>query len=169
MLLRKGGYVMPQTYDFGPLFGSTVGFDRVFDLLQSATRGQQEADKYPPYDIERTGENAFHITLAVAGFKEDELAITAERNLLFVEGERRNTDAPGAERESLYRGIGARSFKQRFQLADHVKVMGASLSDGLLTIELVREIPEVLRPRRIEVERKAGETKQQQIEGQRAA
>lgn len=169
MLLRKGGYVMPQTYDFGPLFGSTVGFDRVFDLLQSATRGQQEADKYPPYDIERTGENAFHITLAVAGVKEDELAITAERNLLLVEGERRNTDAPGAERESLYRGIGARPFKQRFQLADHVKVMGASLSDGLLTIELVREIPEVLRPRRIEVERKAGETKQQQIEGQRAA
>ena len=106
---------MPQVYDFGPLFGSTVGFDRVFDLLQSATRGQQEADKYPPYDIERTGENAFRITLAVAGFKEDELTITAERNLLFVEGERRKAEAPGAEREFLYRGIGARPFKQRFQ------------------------------------------------------
>src|SRR3954447_1078931 len=160
---------MPQTYDFGPLFGSTVGFDRVFDLLQSATRGQQEADKYPPYDIERTGENAYRITLAVAGFKEDELTITAERNLLFVEGERRPTEAPGAERGFLHRGIGARAFKQRFQLADHVKVTGASLTDGLLTIELVREIPEVLRPRRIEVERKTAETKPQQIEGQQAA
>jgi molecular chaperone IbpA len=162
---------MPQTYDFGPLFGSTVGFDRVFDLLQSATRGQQEADQYPPYDIERTGENAFRITLAVAGFKEDEIAITAERNLLFVEGERRNAGAPGAEREFLYRGIGARPFKRRFQLADHVKVTGASLMDGLLTIELVREIPEILRPRRIEVERKSAETQpqSQQIEGQRAA
>jgi len=152
------------------LFGSTVGFDRVFDLLQSATRRQQEADKYPPYDIERTGENAFRITLAVAGFKEDEIAITAERNLLFVRGERK-AEAPGAEREFLYRGIGARPFKQRFQLADHVKVTSASLMDGLLTIELVREIPEVLRPRRIEVERKTPEKQpqSQQIEGQRAA
>jgi molecular chaperone IbpA len=160
---------MPQSYDFGPLFGSTVGFDRVFDLLQSATRGPQEGDRFPPYDIERTGENAYRITLAVAGFREDELAITAERNLLFIEGEHRRPEAPEGEREFLHRGIGARAFKQRFQLADHVKVTGASLMDGLLTIELVREIPEVLRPRRIEVERKTAETKPQQIEGQQAA
>jgi molecular chaperone IbpA len=160
---------MPQSYDFGPLFGSTVGFDRVFDLLQSATRGPQEGDSFPPYDIERTGENAYRITLAVAGFREDELTITAERNLLFIEGEHRRNEAPGAEREFLHRGIGARAFKQRFQLADHVKVTSASLMDGLLTIELVREIPEVLRPRRIEVERKTAETKPQQIEGQQAA
>ena len=157
---------MPQSYDFGPLFGSTVGFDRVFDLLQSATRSPQEGDRFPPYDIERTGENAYRITLAVAGFREDELTITAERNLLFIEGER-GTETPGAEREFLHRGIGARPFKQRFQLADHVKVTGASLMDGLLTIELVREIPEVLRPRRIEVERKTAEP--HQIEAQQAA
>src|SRR4051812_1085843 len=160
---------MSQSYDFGPLFGSTVGFDRVFDLLQSATRSPQEADRFPPYDIERTGENAFRITLAVAGFKENELTITAERNLLFVEGERGDAEASGAEREFLHRGIGARAFKQQFQLADHVKVTSASLMDGLLTIELVREIPEVLRPRRIDIERKIAETKPQHIEGQRAA
>jgi len=161
--------VMPQNFDFGPLFGSTVGFDRVFDLLQSATRGEQQGDKYPPYDIERTGEDAYRITLAVAGFREDELTITAERNLLFVEGEHRQAEASGPEREFLHRGIGARAFKQRFQLADHVKVTDANLTDGLLTIDLVREIPEVMRPRRIEVGRKPAQAEPQQIEGQRAA
>lgn len=159
---------MRQNYDFGPLFGSTVGFDRVFDLLQNATRGEPQGDKYPPYDIERTGEDAYRITLAVAGFREDELTVTTERNLLFVEGEHREK-ASGPEREFLHRGIGARAFKQRFQLADHVKVSDANLTDGLLTIDLVREIPEVMRPRRIEVGRKTAEARPQQIEGQRAA
>ncbi len=160
---------MLSRYDFGPLFGSTVGFDRVFDLLQNATRAEQQDDKYPPYDIERTGEDAYRITLAVAGFREDDLTITAERNLLVVEGGRRNAEGSGTDREFLHRGIGARAFRQRFQLADHVKVTSADLTDGLLTIELVREIPEVMRPRRIEVGRKATESKPQQIEGQRAA
>lgn len=160
---------MRQNFDFGPLFGSTVGFDRVFDLLQSATRGEQQDDKYPPYDIERTAEDAYRITLAVAGFREDELTITAERNLLFVEGAHSKVETSGPGREFLHRGIGARAFKQRFQLADHVKVTSASLTDGLLTIELVREIPEVMRPRRIEVERKVADAQPQQIEGQRAA
>ena len=160
---------MRQNFDFGPLFGSTVGFDRVFDLLQSATRGEQQDDKYPPYDIERTAEDAYRITLAVAGFREDELTITAERNLLFVEGAHSKVEMSGPGREFLHRGIGARTFKQRFQLADHVKVTSASLTDGLLTIELVREIPEVMRPRRIEVERKVADAQPQQIEGQRAA
>jgi len=123
----------------------------------------------PPYDIERTAEDAYRITLAVAGFREDELTITAERNLLFVEGAHSKVETSGPGREFLHRGIGARTFKQRFQLADHVKVTSASLTDGLLTIELVREIPEVMRPRRIEVERKVADAQPQQIEGQRAA
>jgi molecular chaperone IbpA len=161
--------MVAQRYDFGPLFGSTVGFDRVFDLLESATRGEQRDEKYPPYDIERTGENAYRITLAVAGFKENELTITAERNLLLIEGEHRRAEETGTDRQFLHRGIGARAFKQRFQLADHVKVTDANLTDGLLTIKLVREIPEVLRPRRIEVGRKSAESKPEQIEGQRAA
>lgn len=160
---------MPQSYDFGPLFGSTVGFDRVFDLLQSATRGSaQQGDGYPPYDIERTGENAYRITLAVAGFREDELTITTERNVLLVEGQHRRADEAAAERHFLHRGIGARPFKQRFQLADHVRVTEADLADGLLTIELVREVPEVLRPRRIEVGRKP-KAEPRQIDGQQAA
>ena len=163
---------MRQNYDFGPLFGSTVGFDRVFDLLQNATRGEQQDDKYPPYDIERTGEDSYRITLAVAGFRDDELAITAERNLLFVEGQPRANDGSAQGREFLHRGIGARAFRQRFQLADHVKVMRASLSDGLLTIDLVREVPEVMKPRRIDIERRAAEAKGQasgsQIEGRAA-
>jgi len=127
------------------------------------------ATSIPPYDIERTGQDAYRITLAVAGFREDELTITAERNLLFIEGEHRQAEASGPEREFLHRGIGARAFKQRFQLADHVKVTDANLTDGLLTIDLVREIPEVMRPRRIEVGRKPAQAEPQQIEGQRAA
>lgn len=159
----------PHSYDFGPLFGSTIGFDRVFDLLQSATRGEPQGEKYPPYDIERTGENSYRVTLAVAGFREHELTIITERNLLSVEGRHQRDEGSGTERQFLHRGIGTRAFKQSFQLADHVKVTEANLADGLLTVELVREIPEVLRPRRIEVGSKAAETRPQQIEGQRAA
>jgi molecular chaperone IbpA len=157
---------MRQTFDFAPLFGSTVGFDRVFDLLQSASRGEPQDDKYPPYDIERTGENTYRITLAVAGFRDSELTITAERNLLFVEGQ--HTAEPGQQREFLYRGIGARAFKQRFQLADHMKVTKAHLAEGLLSIELQREIPEVMRPRKIDIEA-APQPAGQQLEAQRAA
>ena len=147
-------------YDFGPLFGSTVGFDRVFDLLQSATRGRsRKGTDSLLMTSSAPARTRYRITLAVAGFREDELSDYRRAEPLFVEGEHRSTEAPGAEREFLHRGIGARAFKQRFQLADHVKVTGASLMDGLLTIELVREIPEVLRPRRIEVERKTAETK----------
>ncbi len=158
---------MRQTFDFAPLFGSTVGFDRVFDLLQSAGRGEPQDDKYPPYDIERTGENTFRITLAVAGFRDNELSITAERNVLLVEGQH-TAEANGTQREFLYRGIGARPFKQRFQLADHVKVSKAHLADGLLAIDLQREIPEVMRPRKIEIEA-TQPTASPQIEAQRAA
>lgn len=160
---------MPHSYDFGPLFGSTVGFDRVFDLLQNAPPREPPGERYPPYDIERTGENSYRITLAVAGFREHELTVITERNLLSVEGRHQSDEGSGIERQFLHRGIGARAFKQSFQLADHVKVTEANLTDGLLTVELVREIPEVLRPRRIEVGNKATEIRPQQIEGQRAA
>lgn len=149
---------MRQGFDFAPLFGSTVGFDRVFDLLQSATRVDQDGDKFPPYDIERVGKDAYRIVLAVAGFGRDELTLTAERNLLTVEGKRATGASPAEQREVLHRGIGARAFKQTFQLADHVKVTSAGLADGLLTVDLVREVPEVMRPRRIEI---AGATVEQ--------
>ncbi len=159
---------MRQTFDFAPLFGSTVGFDRVFDLLQSATRGEpQQDDKYPPYDIERTGADTYRITLAVAGFSDHELSITTERNSLLVEGQHK-ADANGAQREFLFRGIGARAFKQRFQLADHVKVTKAHLADGLLTIDLLREVPEAVRPRKIDIE-SLSQGGSPQIAAQRAA
>ncbi len=159
---------MRQSYDFAPLFGSTVGFDRVFDLLQSATRADQSSDKYPPYDIERVGKDSYKIILAVAGFAREELSLTAERNLLTVEGKRAAADASGEPREILHRGIGARAFKQIFQLADHVKVTSASLADGLLTVELVREIPEIMRPRQIEIAHAAAERRPSQLESQAA-
>jgi molecular chaperone IbpA len=168
MLLHLEDMVMRQNYDFAPLFGSTVGFDTVFDLLQSAANSEPQNDKYPPYDIERTGADAYRITLAVAGFTEADLTLTAERNQLLVEGRRAAANG-NEQREFLHRGIGARPFRQQFQLADHVKVVGANLSDGLLTIELVREVPEVLKPRRIEIERKTGWSGAQPIEAQRAA
>jgi molecular chaperone IbpA len=117
--------VTPNTYDFGPLFGSTVGFDRVFDLLQSASPREPQGEKYPPYDIERTGENSYRIILAVAGFREHELTIITKRNLLSVEGRRQSDEGSGMERQFLHRGIGARAFKQSFQLADgNVKNLG---------------------------------------------
>ena len=141
---------MRQGFDFAPLFGSTVGLDRVFDLLQSATRADQSGATFPPYDIERVGKDAYRIVLAVAGFSRDDLTLTAERNLLTVEG-KRAAEAGAEQRELLHRGIGARAFKQTFQLADHVKVTSANLADGLLTVDLVREVPEVMRPRQIEI------------------
>ncbi len=159
---------MRQSYDFAPLFGSTIGFDRVFDILQSATRAEQSSDTFPPYDIERVGKDFYKIVLAVAGFNRDELSLTAERNLLTVEGKRAAADASAEPREILHRGIGARAFKQTFQLADHVKVTSASLADGLLTVELVREIPEIMRPRQIEIAGEAGEHRPSRIESQAA-
>ena len=164
---------MRTEYDFGPLFRSSVGFDRMLDLLQHSTRGGAE-ENYPPYDIERTGEDSYRVTLAVAGFRPEELTVTAQQNLLLVAGDKR---AGGGEqqRQVLYRGIAGRSFERRFELADHVKVVGANLSDGLLTIELRREVPEAMRPRRIEIGGAGGGNvlrgprPQQQVEGDRAA
>jgi molecular chaperone IbpA len=137
-----------RTYDLSPLYRSTVGFDRLFSLLDTASNG--EAAPYPPYNIERTGQNAYRVTLAVAGFAEGDLDVQAKENVLTVKGEKKEEKQEG-EREVLYRGIAARAFERRFQLADHVEVTGASLENGLLHIDLVREIPEAMKPRKIAI------------------
>ena len=136
-----------RTFDLSPLYRSTVGFDRMFNLLDQVTAA--EAPSYPPYNIERTGENAYRITVAVAGFSDKELSIETRENTLTIKGAK---DAPADRRaESLYQGIAARAFERRFQLADHVSVTGAQLENGLLHVELVREIPEAQKPRQIPI------------------
>ena len=141
-----------RTFDLTPLYRSTVGFDRLFGLLDGATNG--DAQPYPPYNIERTGENTYRVTLAVAGFGEGDLDIQAKENVLTVTGEKKETKEE-SDRDVLYRGIASRAFERRFQLADHVKVTGAKLANGLLTIELQREIPEEKKPRAIEIQAEA--------------
>ncbi|WP_404934535.1 Hsp20 family protein [Nitratireductor sp. L15S-10] len=134
--------------DFSPLYRSTVGFDRLFSMLD--TLGQPDnGQTYPPYNIERTGEDAYRISMAVAGFGEEDISIEAHRNVLTVKGEKSTEQKD--EGELLYRGIASRSFERRFQLADHVEVTGASLENGLLHIELTRNIPEEMKPRRIPI------------------
>ncbi len=135
-----------RTYDFAPLWRSTVGFDRLFDLAQAAAQHAGE-DNYPPYNIERLGEDSYQISLAVAGFSPDEISITAEQNVVTIEGNKPEK----AEREFLYRGISTRHFKRQFNLADYVQVKNASFDNGLLKIELVREIPEAMKPRLIAI------------------
>ena len=135
-----------RTYDFSPLFRSTIGFDRLFDLAEMANRSGEE-DNYPPYNIERLAEDRYQIALAVAGFSSDEISVTSEQNVLTVEGNK--VEKP--EREYLYRGISTRRFKRQFSLADYVQVKGAAFDNGLLKIELAREIPEAMRPRRIAI------------------
>ena len=138
-----------RTFDLSPFYRSTVGFDRLFNLLDSNV-GSGEPQTYPPYNIERTGENAYRVTMAVAGFGEDDLSIEAKENTLTVKGEKK-ASAESKESEFLYRGIGARAFERRFQLADHVEVKGASLENGLLHVDLVREVPEAMKPRQIPI------------------
>jgi molecular chaperone IbpA len=150
-----------RTFDLSPLYRSTVGFDRLFGLLDSATNG--DAQPYPPYNIDRTGENAYRVTLAVAGFGENDLDIQSKENVLIVKGEKKE-EKQEASREVLYRGIAARAFERRFQLADHVEVTGASLENGLLHIDLVREIPETMKPRKIAI----GSSKSKQIDAKAA-
>jgi|SRR6478672_1428547 len=139
-----------RTYDFTPLYRSAVGFDRLAGLLESAARTSQE-NGWPPYNIETTGENAYRIEIAVAGFKPDELTLEVKENLLTVTGRKTANDDAGAERTYLHRGLAERDFERRFQLADYVVVKTADLTNGLLAIELVRELPEALKPRRIEI------------------
>lgn len=138
-----------RTYDFSPLYRSAVGFDRMASLLESAARNSQE-NGWPPYNIETTGENAYRIEIAVAGFKPDELNVEAKENLLTVTGRKSANDA-GEARTFLHRGLAERDFERRFQLADYVIVEKADLANGLLTIDLKRELPEALKPRRIEI------------------
>lgn len=137
-----------RTIDYSPFYRATVGFDRVFDLLDSAT-SQSGANGYPPYNIEKSGDNAYKIVMAVAGFAEAELNVTQKENELLVTGQSGQNGQD--EKQYLYRGIAGRNFERRFQLADHVKVVGAKLANGLLTIELQREIPEEKKPRAIPV------------------
>jgi molecular chaperone IbpA len=137
-----------RALDFSPLFRSTVGFDHMMRLLDEAARYDQSSDGYPPYNIERIGEDAYRITLAVAGFRQDELSIVDHQGTLTVSGKKDGEDDAG---QYLHRGIAGRSFQRRFSLAEHVKVTGARLENGLLEIDLVREVPEAMRPRTIQI------------------
>ena len=144
--------------DFAPLYRSTVGFDRLFNLLDTVTGFDQVPSAYPPYNIERLSENEYRITMAVAGFAQDEVKVDVKEQTLTVAGARKPEEK---ERQYLHRGIAARNFERRFQLADHVEVKGADLQDGLLHIELVRNVPERLKPRTIAIGNgKAAEAKQ---------
>ena len=137
---------MRTAYDFSPLYRSTVGFDRLFDMLDQAHR--VEPMNWPPYNIEKVADDQYRITMAVAGFSPDEIELTQHQNALLVTGQKRSSDEGS---QYLHRGIATRSFKQTFNLADHVKVTGANLDNGLLSVELKREVPEELKPRRVEI------------------
>ncbi len=135
-------------YDLSPLYRSTVGFDRLFHALSNAANVETAQPAYPPYNIERTGENTYRITMAVAGFGEKDLTIETREGALVVKAEKTETDAA---KDVLYRGIASRAFERRFQLADYVVVSGASLENGLLHIDLQRQVPEALKPRQIPI------------------
>ena len=135
-----------RTIDFSPLFRSVVGFDRLADLLDAAAH--ESATGYPPYNIERTGDNEYRVEIAVAGFKPEELSIEVKESLLIVQGRKTANDV---ERRFVHRGLAERNFERRFQLAEYVAVTEANLADGLLSISLKRELPEALKPRRIEI------------------
>jgi molecular chaperone IbpA len=137
---------MRTTFDFTPLYRSSIGFDRMFDALDAASR-VESIDKWPPYNIAKYGEDDYRITMAVAGFTQDELTVTQEQNMLVVSGKKTGED----NGQYLHRGIDGRAFQRRFELADHVKVSDASLVNGLLAIELKRELPEEMKPRRIAI------------------
>jgi molecular chaperone IbpA len=146
-----------RAFDFAPLYRSTVGFDRLFQLLDGGVEG--EANTYPPYNIERTADNQYRITMAVAGFSKDEIDIQAKEQTLTIKGDKKAEDK---QPQFLHRGIATRAFERRFQLADHVEVTGADLQDGLLHVELVRNVPERLKPRHVEI----GNGAAKQIEAQ---
>jgi molecular chaperone IbpA len=151
-------------FDFSPLFRSTIGFDRVARMVDSATRVDGSAVSYPPYNIEKTGDDSYRLTMAVAGFAQDELDITVHENTLFVTGKAQQPDENG---RYLHRGIARRAFERRFSLADHIKVVGASLDNGLLHVDLVREVPEAMKPRQIKIA--GGEPPRPQVVEQKAA
>jgi molecular chaperone IbpA len=154
---------MRTVLDFSPLHRSSIGFERVFDLLEAAQA--QPTDNWPPFDTVKLSDDRYRITMAVAGFKQNELDISTQENMLIIKGERKSD----VEGEYLHRGIAYRPFVRRFELAEHVQVKGAQLADGLLTIALEREIPEAMKPRRIEIGADPIATKVRQIEQQVAA
>ncbi|MGZ5803687.1 MAG: Hsp20 family protein [Xanthobacteraceae bacterium] len=139
-----------RTFDLAPLYRSTVGFDRLFSMLDNVAGYDTAAPGYPPYNIERTGENDYRISIAVAGFAEPEITIVAKENVLTIKGEKQ-TKKEENKGDVLYQGIAARAFERTFQLAEHVEVKGASLENGLLHVELVREVPEAKKPRQITI------------------
>jgi len=141
---------MRSAFDFAPFRRSTVGFDRLFDMLENSTLGQGQ-ENYPPFDLIKLGDNDYRIELAVAGFKPDEIDITAQQNVLVVSGRKKEEAEDGKGNNYIYRGIATRSFERRFALADHIQVKGADMKDGLLAIELVREIPEAMKPKKINI------------------
>jgi molecular chaperone IbpA len=137
-----------RQFDYAPLYRSTVGFDHLLNLLDSVTGVAGEAATFPPYNIERVGENAYRISMAVAGFSEGDLKIEVKENVLTVKGEKSDEEKG---RQFLHRGIAARNFERRFQLADHVEVKDADIKDGMLNVNLVREVPEKMKPRTIAI------------------
>ncbi len=158
---------MATSYDYAPLFRSSVGFDRVFNLLENAQRARSIND-WPPYDIVKTGDDSYRILIAVAGFAQDDLDITFQSNLLTVTGKKQEAAAEAY----LHRGIAGRPFEHRFELADHVRVDGADLKNGLLSVDLVREVPEEMKPRKIAIETASSvepSASPAQIEAQKAA
>jgi molecular chaperone IbpA len=156
-------------FDFTPLFRSTIGFDRLARLVDAATHVDSTALSYPPYNIEKTGEDSYRLTMAVAGFSQDEIDIVVQENTLHVTGKAQKEDENG---RYLHRGIARRAFERRFSLADHIKVVGASLDNGLLHVDLVREVPEAMKPRQIKIDQgkiTGGEPQQPQVTQQKAA
>jgi molecular chaperone IbpA len=153
-----------RTLDFAPLWRSTIGFDHLADLVDASLR-QTTDDHYPPYNIERSSDDHYRITLALAGFAPEDVTVTAEQNTLTIEGKRPGKD----DREYLYQGIAARPFRRVFNLADYVQVKEAAFKDGLLTISLAREIPEAMKPRRIAINGAAPAAPAPQIDQKQAA
>ena len=139
---------MRTAFDFSPLYRTTVGFDRIAHLLDAANQSTSSGNNYPPYDIEVTGENEYTITIAVAGFAEHELDIQSENGVLQVRGKK---DKDESKRQFLYQGIAYRSFERKFQLADYIKVTGANLENGILMIQLLKEVPEAMKPKKIAI------------------
>jgi molecular chaperone IbpA len=151
-------------FDFSPLFRSTIGFDRLTRLVDAATHVDNAAFAYPPYNIEKTGEDSYRLTMAVAGFSPDEIDITVQENSLLVTGKAKNEAENG---RYLHRGIARRAFERRFSLADHIKVVGASLANGMLHVDLVHEVPEAMKPRKIAIG--TGRAEQPQVVEKKAA
>jgi molecular chaperone IbpA len=149
-------------FDFSPLFRSTIGFDRLTRLVDAATRVDNAALAYPPYNIEKTGEDAYRLTMAVAGFSPEEVDVTVQENSLLVTGKAKKD---GEESRYLHRGIARRAFERRFSLADHIKVIGATLQNGMLHVDLVHEVPEAAKPRKIQI----GSGEPQQLTQKQAA